>query len=204
MFLALWAGIAGVVSAGSIENPSFEADGNILLDTADALGWFDNILHPYGGSIWDTNYHTDGKHGALLFSGNGDFSAGSNAHLLQPIDLTGASTLSFDAQLASDYGWLPFFEADVYVDSTKKWSKQTPGTYANQSIDVSGLSGLHAIEFRLQATSAGAASGNSCSYGFDNVRLNTENLPEPSTLALVVAGSVGLLVYGWRRRRRAA
>ncbi len=36
---------------------------------------------------------------------------------------------------------------------------------------------------------------------FDLVRLNIEEVPEPSTLALGVLGLFGLTLYGWRRKR---
>jgi hypothetical protein len=206
VFLTAWAGIASVASAstGNCVNPSFEADGIVALDVGNATGWADNIASPFGGGVSGTAYHTDGALGAVLSSKpDGAFSAGSNAYLKQSVDLSGVSTVQFDAQLTADYNyWAPFLEASVYVDSTKKWSKQLLGTYANQSVDVSGMSGKHTIEFRLEASTAGSVSGVSSSYAIDNVRVNP--VPEPLTLTLLVAGSLGLAGYGWQRRRRAA
>jgi hypothetical protein len=41
------------------------------------------------------------------------------------------------------------------------------------------------------------------SQTFDNVILNTPDpVPEPTSLALLAAGALGLLGYGWKRRRR--
>jgi hypothetical protein len=36
---------------------------------------------------------------------------------------------------------------------------------------------------------------------YDNVRLTSESVPEPGTLVLFATGLIGLLAYGWRKRR---
>ena len=37
--------------------------------------------------------------------------------------------------------------------------------------------------------------------GFDNLRCSSELVPEPSTLALLATGLIGLLCYAWRKRK---
>jgi hypothetical protein len=47
-------------------------------------------------------------------------------------------------------------------------------------------------------TKNGGSSGNS---GLGNGVVFALTIPEPSGLALLAAGAIGLLAYGWRRRR---
>ena len=188
---------------GAINNPSFEADGDLLwLDSGNATGWTDNVASPFGGNVAAFNYHTDGLYGARVFTTtSGTFSAGTDARVSQSVDLTGVGQLLFDAKLSvhsytiSFPSWQSFAEAAFYVDSTMKWSSQTPGTYADQAIDVTGLSGLHTLSFRLQANSAGSGGDDISNwFEFDNVRA----VPEPASLSLLALG--GLALLGRRRR----
>jgi hypothetical protein len=45
--------------------------------------------------------------------------------------------------------------------------------------------------------------GMNCGYpgGLDSVALTVNQVPEPTTFALLVTGAVGLLCYAWRKRR---
>ena len=145
-----------ILHAGSISNPSFEANGNVYLDLSDATGWTDNLgggLSQFNGEIGNTDWHTDGAYGAVLLSRtDGSYTKGDNAFLKQSLDLTGIDAIQFDAQLSvSSDIWKSFLDANVYVDADKKWSSQTLGTYMDQSINVTGLSGSHTLEFRLES-----------------------------------------------------
>jgi hypothetical protein len=188
----------------SIINPSFELDGNIFLNAADATGWQDNVgEYPYfEGRIWDV-CHIAGSYGALLLADSGGhWNAGDNVYINQTIDLTGIQSIAFDAKLLAKPNniWPSFLEADFYVDSTKAWSKQTSGDYLTELIDVTGLTGAHKIEFRLQA--ANTFNGSLLDdvwYEFDNVRLVA--IPEPSSATILAVGAIGLLAYAWRRRK---
>jgi hypothetical protein len=196
--------VPATLRAALVTNPSFEADGNIYLDSSNATRWSDNIgSSKFLGDIWNTNFHTDGSRGVILYTtATSGYSANSYAYLSQSVDLSGISSVMFDAKLSvlEAGAWESSFEADFYVDSTKEWSRQLTGTYLDQSIDVAGLSGMHTIEFRLQANSSGPA-GYTNQYEFDNVRVTS--VPEPSSIAFFCAGVIGLLIYA-RRRNTAA
>ena len=60
--------------------------------------------------------------------------------------------------------------------------------------------GTYQLEIYVQATS-NAETGSARAFGdVDNIRF--EAIPEPSTLALLLMGTVGLLAYAWRKRHR--
>jgi hypothetical protein len=196
------------ICTADVINSSFEADGSIVyLDSGNATGWSDNISgsSTFYGEVSNSDFYTDGNYGVVLLAPSaGVFSSGENAYVSQLVDLTGIGALKFDARLSvhPDGPWLPFLEADFYVDSTNLWSKQTIGIYQDQSIDLTGFTGIHTIEFRLQANSQGNTEGEANWYEFDNVRLTP--VPEPSGMVIFAAGAISLLVYAWQRRKPAA
>jgi hypothetical protein len=55
--------------------------------------------------------------------------------------------------------------------------------------------------YRLLVTSVRDAAGGSYLTQFSEVKLSGNLVPEPSTIALVVSGMVGLLAYAWRKRK---
>jgi hypothetical protein len=189
--------------AALITNPSFEVDGYVDLWSSNATGWIDNVgSAKFSGVITDTNFHTDGSHGVALSTSATSGYGQSYVYLSQSVDLTGVSSVMFDAKLSvlEAHAWESKFEADFYIDSTKKWSQQSIGTYLNQSFDVSSLSGMHTIEFRLQANLQGLA-GYTNRYEFDNVRLISA--PEPSGVVFFSTASVVLLsCVCWRKLRQ--
>jgi hypothetical protein len=189
----------------TIINPSFEVDGNLDLRYSNATGWEDNVgslgSAKIAGFVSNTVFCTNGSRGAgFSISATSGYDANSYTYLRQSIDLTNIDSIKFDAELSALNGgiWDSSFEADFYVDSTRMWTRQSVGTFMNQPIDVSGLAGMHTIEFRLQSNISGTAKYSN-SFVFDNVRAIP--VPEPSCIAFFCTGLVGLLVSAWWRRK---
>jgi hypothetical protein len=182
--------------ASAITNPSFEDDlTNIYLESGDATGWVDNLdLATYfTGDILNTNWRSAGTYGAELGSTTSDlYFGGELAYMRQSVNLSGATGILFDAKLfvndPTDFApdWNSFITASFLVDSQPKWTKQALGTYLNQSIDVTGLTGSHTIEFQLYANSPGANSLSTSWFGFDNVSV----VPEPCSILTLMIGAV--------------
>lgn len=187
--------------ADLITNPSFEANDNIDLLSSSATGWGDNCgSSKFTGDILDTNFHTQGSRGvAFSTSVSSYYYENGYINLHQSVDLSGVSSLLFDAKLSvlDTDAWESDFEAAFFVDSVKKWSRQAIGTFMNQSIDVTGLIGNHTIEFRLQANSTGLADYTN-RFEFDNVRVTL--VPEPSGAVFLCTSVAGLLLYARRRK----
>jgi hypothetical protein len=109
----------------------------------------------------------------------------------QALDLTNVLDITFDTNLSCapfGCGWHSFLEATFYVDGTMLWSSQTMGTELGHVVDTSSLTGVHTLEFRLEAIANGAAGGTSSHFSFDNIVA----IPEPSTAQMLGGGIVGL------------
>jgi len=97
----------------------------------------------------------------------------------------------------------------TFATQTLSWDTrvngQTPGTFISApSVTVNVVPGqfLNLSGFlRFQAV-GNAAIGIPASVG--GGKEEPEPVPEPASLTLLAAGALGLLVYGWHRRRRAA
>lgn len=182
-----------IIDGPPIANPSFEADGVIgSFYIQPPTGWTlegisDFATDQFGGDVdaatsFEAHFVTDGTYGGRFFSRTGantsgepqprTFVPGDMARLYQTIDLTGVDAVRFDAELRTPWGeWFSFLEARVLIDGVVVWSAAAIGTYADREIDVSGLSGLHTFEFRLEAIASGEVAFASNWFLFDNVRL---------------------------------
>ncbi|MBN1394910.1 MAG: PEP-CTERM sorting domain-containing protein [Pirellulales bacterium] len=72
------------------------------------------------------------------------------------------------------------------VDKPLGIAQKTPGVY-----EVTGLK-YRIFEYTLSTSQIGWA---------DNYKLDDPKVPEPSTLALLATGLIGLLAYAWRKRK---
>ena len=171
---------------GLIKNPSFE-------EPAD---W---MIVPY----WDEtqtgpdlySWHIAGDFGAMPTDGleslylGGAYNAveGSVCERSQVVDLTGVSKITFDAELWAWATWDDVLKAQFAVDGTVLWEATARGSHLNQSIDVSGLSGPHALQLRAVVRKTGGYYPDGHWVFFDNLRAWQSG-----------GGGGGALSYEWR------
>jgi hypothetical protein len=179
-------------------NPSFELDGSLAnFYGASPTGWpasgissvdTDNFGGDVGPATTTTVFNfphfvTQGTYGARLFTRPGlsstgqtisrTFNAGERVSLSQDIDFTDVLSLVFDAQLRSvATTWRTAFVASVLIDGVTVWSGNVSAIHRDSAIDTSALTGIHTLEFRLEAVTTNVVSGSpSMWFMFDNIRL---------------------------------
>jgi hypothetical protein len=130
-----------------------------------------------------SHFVSQGTYGARLFTRPGlnaagqtisrTFNAGERVSVSQLVDFSGVTSLVFDAQLRSlATTWRTAFVASVLVDGVTVWSRNVSAIYRDNVVDTSALTGLHTLEFRLEAVTTNVVSGApSMWFMFDNVRL---------------------------------
>ncbi|MDA0835002.1 MAG: PEP-CTERM sorting domain-containing protein [Planctomycetota bacterium] len=74
------------------------------------------------------------------------------------------------------------------------------GTIAAQSFT---LNGPNIKSLVIERTSTNTVAGTNTVF-IDDLVLDTPPVPEPSTIALLLTGGVGLIGYGWRRKKKLA
>jgi hypothetical protein len=156
--LLLWP----AVSAADFLNGSFEQSYSITPrpDSVAQYWRLRNADYTMFGSQVTSVWKTDGLRSVGLFSRYGrSFAAGNYQGIYQMVDLTGMAELVFDVRLAS-YGSTTFaafdnFEAALLVDEVPLWRQTADGAYLDQHVDVSTLPGLHYVELRITAKTAG-------------------------------------------------
>ena len=167
------ASTAGGPLAGRIQNPSFEAG---TLGPGGSANFWTASTTPLMGSFPSdsgiaTPLPTDGSRYLLLYTFfQTAHAGGDSSQISQAVDLTGATTLVFDARLVSSGAWSGSVRAEVRVDGVAVWTSTTLGAQLNQSVDVSGYTGTHTIELREVVTVPGTF--DSQWVCFDNLRLN--------------------------------
>jgi hypothetical protein len=128
------------------------------------------------------------------------------------------------------FGWVPGYDflpsAPSNIQAPSGWYGYPSGGYPpdGNSIEfyayAGGLSPGSSLDFGFDsADSPATLAGDSANYPFDPILTAytyggtpfsdagnqfqvLQSVPEPSTLGLLTAGSAGLLLAGWRRRRR--
>jgi hypothetical protein len=224
----LMLGLAQVASANLISNGGFETTNPAYDSPALAPAAYDGA---YFDGSWDVvpgNYFSDWTPGAGLYEGyatggvagegypfNMVGANGNNAIVFEPAapgtaDISqtftsgsGLATFSFDYSGADPaYGGGSSGILSVTIDGN-------PVTFAAATtiptVFGSGWLSATSDSFSLAAGShtlvigAVVGSGYYGQAGIDN--LSISQVPEPSTLALLSAGLVGLLAYAWRKRK---
>jgi hypothetical protein len=129
-------------------------------------------------------------------------------------DLLSSALLNFDYAVQSTYSGLPrVFTANILdlsntqlanvfsytrpVGPNIAWSPTAITTDIAGVLNGLGM-GTYQLEFRIDIPQnfTGAAQ-----FAIDNIALNATPVPEPGTWMLMGTGLVGLLGYGWRRRK---
>jgi len=97
--------------------------------------------------------------------------AGDYMSFYQTVDLTGISTIVFDAKLAAfPWGLFKNFEAVLLVQDQVVWSQTEDGFYKDVQVDVSGFSGWCRIELRCEALVTTPRLGASYHVLWDHLR----------------------------------
>jgi hypothetical protein len=101
-------------------------------------------------------------------------------------------------------GYGSTFQTNDLTATTSSTPTPTPsGSWTTWTITYttgSSPAGLgQALRVELSTVPTGVTGAKQ--LAFDNVRLTSVSVPEPSTLALLAAGLAGLVCYAWRKRR---
>ena len=153
---------------GRILNPSFESGLANWTTTASS-----NMSTQVDNYTAYPPLPTQGTEFANIYTIDSSFhTVGDSCTLSQNVDFTGIATFTFDAMRTWGNA-VSFFDGArvvVRVDGQTLWSTTTPGGYVNQSLDVSGYTGIHVLELREEVTVTGTFSSQWAS--FDNLRTN--------------------------------
>jgi hypothetical protein len=144
---------------------------------------------PFGNQI---GWSSDGNWSLYVFASSADdHSPGQYIEFYQAVDLTGQSILMFDTMLRGG----AFTNAYLAIDSQKLWSENQPGTYIDNTIDISAFSGVHDIQIGVEVFREFGDVADGWTY-FDNIR----SVPEPGTLSLLALFLYGLALTRQMRR----
>jgi hypothetical protein len=194
---------------GGIVNGSFEADGRIgWMHSTPITGWDYQSSGSFNREIevdgFDLQWVTDGEYSFEMWNYGSPFvpmHAGDFASISQSIDMTDIQAIEFDAYpsaVPEREVWTGNSVALFLIDGTPYWTANEIGEHLGYHVDVSSLSGLHEIEFRLEMVRDFAGQSNWLFV--DNV---TTVVPEPMSIALFAMGLVVLCVAGKRQHRTA-
>ena len=153
---------AGSEVTGRLYQPSFET-----------YGWSvsRNLIYLLCEAPCTSGWHSAGAAGCRMYNdARYTISAGRWVKAVQTANLSGITTIKFDAKLSSSGVTAGVFKAVFLIDGVEKWSKTAYATYLNQAIDVSSLAvGRHILELRMEAVSTFAGGANAY-VEWDNFR----------------------------------
>lgn len=145
--------------------------------------------------VWDVGTDTQLTHLILWKYGN---DAGSAAHAAKDFELrfntAAQGSATFSGSTTSIVLGLPTVATSTTLPTGQV--AQAPDTFA-----LGGVTGVTAryIEMRVLTNHSGNAAYN---VGFNELRFNSDPIPEPSTFGLAALGLLSLGLVGWRRRKR--
>lgn len=197
----------GIAETIPVANPSFEAD--VLSDDTwiggAPTGWYLEV-GDVGAGVWNPigSKATDGDNVA--------FSTGNTISQVLSSTLEPDKTYVMEVDVAREYvGSVPIYEVMLFAGPFKL-AEQTGGISENDwdpfewftvVVTYTALPGDSNLGRDLVISLHGGPTLQSDTL-FDNVRLTANVVPAPSTpVALLGMGAVGLVRFGWRRRRKA-
>jgi hypothetical protein len=160
----VWARIA---SGAPIQNPSFES----FDDAMRPAGWtYVADGTPDAQGVVSADWVTDGSW-AFKISSPTENTWGTHVGVAQDVDFTGLLNIVFDARISVQAGSGCYLDLLIYDGPyiLTYWSRSETGTWLDQSVDVSHISGVHRIEFRY---SWGAPFNGPATAYVDNVRVH--------------------------------
>jgi hypothetical protein len=189
------------VAGATILNPSFEGTSGWSLSQVGVFG-LSSESSAVGG------LPTDGSLYGRIYSGSGSIiDSGEYGQWSQSVDFSQIGSITFDATLvefqrtSGTPAFMSFLKAVVRVDGNTLWTGDSLGTFLNQTIDTSAITGVVNLDFRLQAIADSNDENTANGYisdwfVFDNLRM--KEVPEPSALALAILGLLPMLTLGRR------
>jgi hypothetical protein len=159
---------AGNTFGATLQNPSFE----LFDDAMRPTGWaYVASGTPAAEGLASAEWVTNGAW-AFKISSPTENTPGTNVGVEQDVDFTGLLSIEFDARISVAAGNGCYLDFLIYEGQipTAYWSRSEPGTWLDQSVDVSHLSGVYRIAFRYVWGSP-IFTGPATAY-VDNVRLH--------------------------------
>jgi uncharacterized repeat protein (TIGR03803 family) len=187
--------LTSTATSGVITNPSFEQSTGSLGWTTASQGNFFEELGTSAASPMPTNGSTFLE---LYTSYFYLVSNGDNYAIGQTVNLTGITSIQFDAVLGVNNEWNNQINLEFLIDGNPVWTQTSQGNYLNQAIPVSGLTGIHTIAFK--ATALTAFSSTYAFLGIDNLRTytgtyNSTGSLTSTTIAPSSLGQWGILSF---------
>lgn len=201
----------GAAGTAPVQN-FFGQKGSVDADYARAdslIGATDVVTGVAGSTVAETYLSTPtGAAGSDLGQGNGSWTLGAN------ITLANATTLDFSATYAN---LIEIISAGALNSASAEYSFTVTIRQGNTTVfswSPTALNNLQTIDGSgtISLSDSGTATITTASLAAGSYRLSISNtssvnatvVPEPSSWVMLSMGVVGLMGYGWRRRRLAS
>jgi MYXO-CTERM domain-containing protein len=200
-FGALNLGASGVSNA-TVNGVKFTAAGLDSLDTSDTFGDF-----KFDSSVDFTPDNTLGSSSSFFTNLSLDYQ-----HLLSSAEVGGGFTLTIsNLTVGHKYEFEWWSNASHFIDSFGTTASDSAGnsvtlqSNTNAAQATVGLGQFAVGKFTADATTETITFGGAAFVNGVQLRDETSatSTPQPASLTLLATGALGLLGYGWRRRRQA-